>query len=49
MGWFADSMRIRDAIQVVSSIEIPLPGALGMDGNEVGDQSGFDQDPPLTA
>jgi hypothetical protein len=26
MGWFADSMRLRDVIQVVSSIEIPLPG-----------------------
>ena len=24
MGWFADSMRLRDVIQVVSSIEIPL-------------------------
>ncbi len=49
MGWFADSMRIRDAIQVVSSIEIPLPGAMGVDVKEVGDQSGFDQDPPLAA
>ena len=28
MGWFADSMRLRDVIQVVSSIEIPLPAAL---------------------
>ena len=26
MGWFADSMRLRDVIGVVSSIEIPLPG-----------------------
>ena len=25
MGWFADAMRLRDAIQLVSSIEIPLP------------------------
>ncbi len=25
MGWFADSMRIRDVINVVTSIEIPLP------------------------
>jgi hypothetical protein len=32
MGWFADSMRLRDVIQVVSSIEIPLPAAL--DGPE---------------
>jgi hypothetical protein len=27
MVWFADSMRLRDVIQVVSSIEIPIPGA----------------------
>jgi hypothetical protein len=27
MGWFADSMRLRDVIQVVSSIEIPIPNA----------------------
>ena len=26
MGWFADSMRLRDVIAVVSTIEIPLPG-----------------------
>jgi hypothetical protein len=25
MGWFADAMRLRDVIQVVTSIEIPLP------------------------
>ncbi len=25
MGWFADSMRLRDVIQVVTSIEIPIP------------------------
>lgn len=24
MGWYADSMRLRDVIQVVGSIEIPL-------------------------
>jgi hypothetical protein len=35
MGWFADSMRLRDVIQVVSSIEIPLPAAL--DGPESSD------------
>lgn len=34
MGWFADSMRLRDVIQVVSSIEIPLPPAA--DGDEDG-------------
>ncbi|MEO1003273.1 MAG: hypothetical protein AAFX65_09205 [Cyanobacteria bacterium J06638_7] len=27
MGWFADSMRLRDVINVVTSIEIPLPSA----------------------
>ena len=25
MGWFADSMRLRDVIQVVTSIEVPIP------------------------
>ncbi len=25
MGWFADSMRLRDVIHVVSSIEVPIP------------------------
>ena len=49
MGWFADSMRIRDAMQVVSSIEIPLPGSMVFDGNQLGDQSGIDEDPPLAA
>jgi hypothetical protein len=29
MGWFADSMRLRDVINVVTSIEIPLPAASG--------------------
>jgi len=37
MGWFADSMRLRDVINVVTSIEIPLPGA-----SDQGDL--FDQD-----
>ena len=27
MGWFADAMRLRDVINLVSSIEIPLPAA----------------------
>ena len=40
MGWFADSMRLGDVIQVVSSIEIPLP--------EVG-ESENGQDGPLAA
>ena len=25
MGWFADSLRLRDVINLVTSIEIPLP------------------------
>ena len=31
MGWFADSMRLRDVLFVVSSIEIPLPAAIDQD------------------
>ncbi|MFM2157615.1 MAG: hypothetical protein RLZZ124_89 [Cyanobacteriota bacterium] len=38
MAWFADSMRLRDVIQVVSSIEIPIPGAADDPG--VGDGPG---------
>ena len=33
MGWFADSMRLRDVIGVVSSIEIPLPDTAAEDGS----------------
>ena len=36
MAWFADSMRLRDVIQVVSSIEIPIPGAID-DASDAGD------------
>ena len=32
MGWFADSMRLRDVINVVTSIEIPLPASDESDG-----------------
>ena len=35
MGWFADSMRLRDVIQVVTSIEIPLPDCV--DGEPIED------------
>lgn len=28
MGWFADAMRLRDVINVVGTIEIPLPAAV---------------------
>ncbi|MFM9089683.1 MAG: hypothetical protein ACKOPT_16405 [Cyanobium sp.] len=49
MGWFADAMRLRDVINVVSSIEIPLPAS--SDDGEAddfhGDQAG--QDDPLAA
>ncbi len=45
MGWFADSMRLRDVIQVVTTIEIPLP-----DSSQESDESGpFSGDPPLAA
>ena len=43
MGWFADSMRLRDVIQVVSSIEIPLPASA--DGDD--DDPGPGPEPPL--
>ena len=47
MGWFADSMRLRDVIQVVSSIEIPLPGMADL-GDDLGTDGGGDgpQEPP---
>ena len=35
MGWFADSMRLRDVINLVTSIEIPLPDSPdSLDENE---------------
>ena len=40
MGWFADSMRLRDVIAVVSSIEIPLPGVIDVDQSDAGDTLG---------
>ena len=40
MGWFADSMRLRDVIGVVSSIEIPLPGLIDADQSDAGDNRG---------
>ena len=45
MGWFADSMRLRDVIQVVTSIEIPLPDSV--EPEKGGDLSSGD--PPLAA
>lgn len=45
MGWFADSMRLRDVIQVVSSIEIPLPPPADSDeGCDLDDASGHGVD-----
>ena len=50
MGWFADSMRLRDVINVVTSIEIPLPASSDqgelfdqVDGGDAGGQPGDDQ------
>lgn len=40
MGWFADSMRLRDVIGVVSSIEIPLPGTFEDDDNQSDGEAG---------
>ena len=48
MGWFADSMRLRDVIQVVTSIEIPLPETSDFDNNDAGGDL-FNDEPPMTA
>ena len=48
MGWFADSMRLRDVIQVVTSIEIPIPESSESDNNEAGGDL-FSGEPPMTA
>ncbi|MEB3199248.1 MAG: hypothetical protein VKK62_01815 [Synechococcaceae cyanobacterium] len=42
MGWFADAMRLRDVVQVVSSIEIPLPAS---DDGEMADSDGPEPPP----
>ena len=47
MAWFADSMRLRDVIQVVSSIEIPIPGACEDDDSDDGISA--DSEGPLAA
>ena len=48
MGWFADSMRLRDVIQVVTSIEIPLPDS--PDGDDYKDcKDELSGDSPLAA
>ncbi len=48
MGWFADSMRLRDVIQVVTSVEIPLPESSDLDNTEDGGGL-FNDEPPMTA
>ena len=48
MGWFADSMRLRDVIQVVTSIEIPLPETGDNDQTDV-EGDFFSGEPPMTA
>ncbi len=48
MGWFADSMRLRDVIQVVTSVEIPLPESSDLDNTEDGGDL-FNDEPPMTA
>ena len=48
MGWFADSMRLRDVIQVITSIEIPLPESVDSDNND-DDGVFFKGEPPKTA
>ena len=45
MGWFADSMRLRDVIQVVTTIEIPLPECTEVENGE----DDFSADSPLAA
>ena len=45
MGWFADSMRLRDVIHVVTSVEIPLPDSVELGIAE--DSSA--EEPPLAA
>ena len=48
MGWFADSMRLRDVMQVVTSIEIPLPESSDVNNIDGADDF-FKGQPPKTA
>ena len=48
MGWFADSMRLRDVIQVVTSVEIPLPDSSESCESDEGEDL-FQSEPPLAA
>ena len=49
MGWFADSMRLRDVIQVVTSIEIPLPDSPESEDPKNDGDVRFSGEPPLAA
>ena len=54
MGWFADSMRLRDVIQVVTSIEIPLPAVTDSEDDDRNGEGGngdggISPEPPLAA
>tara|TARA_Y100001968_G_scaffold226919_1_gene209658 strand:+ start:327 stop:668 length:342 start_codon:yes stop_codon:yes gene_type:complete len=42
MGWFADSMRLRDVIQIVTSIEIPLPESSENSESDLGEDEFLD-------
>ena len=48
MGWFADSMRLKDVIKLVTSIEIPLPDSADNVGIDQEDD-GFSGESPLVA
>ena len=48
MGWFADSMRLRDVINVVTNIEIPLPESSENPETDQGEDS-FYGDSPMVA
>ena len=48
MGWFADSMRLRDVMQVVTSVEIPLPESSDLGTND-GSGNLFNDEPPMSA
>ena len=49
MGWFADSMRLRDVINVVTSIEIPLPAASDLADDQADHPYDDDAGDPLAA
>ena len=49
MGWFADAMRLLDVINVVTSIEIPLPDMDSGDGSAFDDDASADSDGGLQA